>query len=188
MFTQVGGGNQVFLDRLKTQEEIQQFLNQIFKDRQNISLQEFQDICKNEASEMFLAIIILLQNSIPCTENFFRYKNDYKTNSTAGKALTIQTRPKSSGSHEVESPRYLKSLSPLRELSPEFTRFNNQRLDEASPNVVLEDNWVDAKASDNLPQSRNQVKEERKRREEEAAELIALGTDDIEILESVRQK
>ena len=50
----------------------------------------------------------------------------------------------------------------------------------------MEDNWVDAKASDNLPQSRNQVKEDRKRRDAEAAELIALGTDEIEVLESVR--
>ena len=74
----------MFLDRLKTQEEIQEFLNLIFKDKEKISLKEFEDICQNVASEMFLTIIILLQNSIPCTENFFRYKNNYKAHANEG--------------------------------------------------------------------------------------------------------
>ena len=29
-------------------------------------------------SEMFLSIMILLQNSLPCTENFFRYQKNFE--------------------------------------------------------------------------------------------------------------
>ena len=42
-------------------------------------------------SEMFLSIMILLQNSLPCTENFFRYqKNFEKYISTEDEANSAQ--------------------------------------------------------------------------------------------------
>ena len=47
-------------------------------------MEEFKSICKNEASEMFLTIIILLQNSIPCTENYYRYKTNYMAQARSG--------------------------------------------------------------------------------------------------------
>ena len=65
--------SQVFLDRIKTQEEIQGFLEKVFGNKKRISLDEFKRINTEESSEMFLAIMILLQNSLPCTENFYRY-------------------------------------------------------------------------------------------------------------------
>ena len=63
----------MFLDRIKTQEEIQGFLEKVFGNKKRISLDEFKRINTEESSEMFLAIMILLQNSLPCTENFYRY-------------------------------------------------------------------------------------------------------------------
>ena len=65
--------SQVFLDRIKTQEQIEDFLAEVFGAKKRISLEEFKRINVEESSEMFLSIMILLQNQLPCTENFFRY-------------------------------------------------------------------------------------------------------------------
>jgi len=78
IFTQEGGGAQVFLDRLKNQEGIQNLITEVFGSKKRISLEEFKRINMEETSEMFLSIIILLQNSLPCTENFFRYQKNFE--------------------------------------------------------------------------------------------------------------
>ena len=65
--------SQVFLDRLQNQTEIQNLLNEVFGNKRRINLEEFKRINTEMTSEMFLSILILLQNSLPCTENFYRY-------------------------------------------------------------------------------------------------------------------
>ena len=70
--------SQVFLDRLKNQEEIQALLNEVFGTKRRISLDEFKRINQEVTSEMFLSLLILLQNSLPCTENFYRYQKNFE--------------------------------------------------------------------------------------------------------------
>ena len=41
-------------------------------------MDEFKRINMQVTSEMFLSIMILLQNSLPCTENFFRYQKNFE--------------------------------------------------------------------------------------------------------------
>ena len=41
-------------------------------------MEEFKRINVEESSEMFLALLILLQNSLPCTENFYRYQKNFE--------------------------------------------------------------------------------------------------------------
>ena len=65
--------SQVFLDRLQNQTEIQNLLNEVFGNKRRINLEEFKRINTEMTSETFLSILILLQNSLPCTENFYRY-------------------------------------------------------------------------------------------------------------------
>ena len=48
-------------------------LNEVFGQKRRINLDEFKRINMDVTSEMFLSIMILLQNSLPCTENFYRY-------------------------------------------------------------------------------------------------------------------
>ena len=78
VFTQTGGGSQVFLDRLQNQEEIQNLINEVFGQKRRISLDEFKRINMEVTSEMFLSVMILLQNSMPCTENFYRYQKNFE--------------------------------------------------------------------------------------------------------------
>jgi hypothetical protein len=69
-------------------------------------------------SEMFLSIMILLQNSLPCTENFYRYqKNFEKYISTEDGGEAGAARPGSGGQvNTIASPRMM-SNSPLASLA-----------------------------------------------------------------------
>lgn len=59
-FTAEGGGNQVFLDRLQTQEQIINMIETVFGSRKRINFNEYKEIITNVSSEMFLSIMLLL--------------------------------------------------------------------------------------------------------------------------------
>ena len=70
---------------------------------------------------MFLAIIILLQNSIPCT-NIFLYQANFEK--SAG------TKSEKSSSKFIKAPRFLRSLSTIGSLGPEFSNFKAEFSEE----------------------------------------------------------
>lgn len=116
-FTAEGGGNQVFLDRLQTQEQIMTMIETVFGSRKRLNFNEFKDIITNVSSEMFLTIMLLLQSNIPCSENFNRYKRNYEkylqqNPDTAGKTKTAAE------VREIASPR----------LCSKFKQFNQMNL------------------------------------------------------------
>ena len=76
-FTKEGGGIAVFLDRIKGQEEIQKLLDTVFADKSEMNFEEFMKVNTEISSEMFLAIFVLLNSSLPCTENFTRFRNNF---------------------------------------------------------------------------------------------------------------
>ena len=53
-------------------------MNEVFGAKRRINLDEFKRINMEVTSEMFLSIMILLQNSLPCTENFYRYQKNFE--------------------------------------------------------------------------------------------------------------
>lgn len=119
-FTQTGGGSQVFLDRLQNQTEIQNLIDEVFGSKKRIDLEEYKRINMEVTSEMFLSVLILLQNSLPCTENFYRYqKNFEKYISPDGAATTGEASTNSNTEGKVKtiaSPRIM-SNSPLASLA-----------------------------------------------------------------------
>ena len=75
-------------------------------------IEQFIEICTNVSSDMFLAIFILLQDSLPCTHTFFRLRNDWEAHEITDGQKTI--------SNFIEPPRYTKYLSPIRSLESKF--------------------------------------------------------------------
>ena len=73
-------------------------VDEVFGDRKRISASEFQRINEEVSSEMFLAIITLLHSSLPCSENFYRYKANYQSFETQKAAK--EGRPMSANSPE----------------------------------------------------------------------------------------
>jgi hypothetical protein len=120
-FTQAGGGSQVFVDRMKNQEEIFHLCDEVFGTKTKLNFSEFEDINTNLSSEMFLSLIILLQSCLPCTENFTRYKRNYEKylEGTGDQPKHAQAEIK-----QIASPRLMSSLSPLSQMGLGGLNFN----------------------------------------------------------------
>lgn len=121
-FTQTGGGSQVFLDRLQNQTEIQNLIDEVFGQKKRIDLEEFKRINMEVTSEMFLSVLILLQNSLPCTENFYRYQKNFEkyiSPDAAGEAgdSNDPNRPSSGGQVKTIASPKMMSNSPLASLA-----------------------------------------------------------------------
>ena len=50
----------------------------MFQDKKRINYDQYASVNENITSEMFLSIITLLQNTLPCSTNYFRYKANYE--------------------------------------------------------------------------------------------------------------
>jgi len=57
---------------------------------------------------MFLSILTLLQTNIPCSVNFYRYKNNYEKYLDDGNGNMNNVTVK-----QLSSPRFMKRLSPI---------------------------------------------------------------------------
>lgn len=93
----------------------------MFGQKRRINLEEFKRINTEMTSEMFLSILILLQNSLPCTENFYRYQKNFEkyisTEGTTAEDSSDPSRPASGGKVKtIASPRVM-SNSPLASLA-----------------------------------------------------------------------
>ena len=75
---------------------------------------------------MFLSVLILLQNSLPCTENFYRYQKNFEkyisTEGTTPENSTDASRPASGGKSKlIASPRVMTNTnSPMNSLSKQL--------------------------------------------------------------------
>jgi len=104
-------------------------IEEVFGSKKRLSFEQFQEINMNVSSEMFLSIMLLLQSSIPCSENFNRYKRNYE------KYLTSNPDSKDQPRSEVEvrmiaSPRLMSKLKPFDQMNlvggaqPDVLNFN----------------------------------------------------------------
>jgi Ca2+-binding EF-hand superfamily protein len=65
MFSQGGGGYDEFSTRIQIQEEISELLEIVFKDKDKIDLQDFQQINENQTSDMLVIVLTLLRDKLP---------------------------------------------------------------------------------------------------------------------------
>lgn len=104
---------------------------------------------------MFLSILILLQNSLPCTENFFRYQKNFEkyisTENEEGGNASGENRPGSGGAKKtIASPRVMTN-SPLASLAKQHginfaPSGTKNMLKKAAENAGQEDNQQAAAA------------------------------------------
>lgn len=84
----------------------------MFLNKKRLSFEQFVQINTNVSSEMFLSIMLLMQSSLPCSENFNRYKRNYEK--------YLKQNPDSAGQQKSEgevrmiaSPRLVSKFSPI---------------------------------------------------------------------------
>jgi len=64
--------------RANDQEEISKFLDSVFGSKKTMSYAEYAAFNQEISSEMFYSIMKVLQDTLPCTRNFFRLKRNYR--------------------------------------------------------------------------------------------------------------
>jgi hypothetical protein len=65
MFSQEGGGNEDFNDRIEIQKEISELLNLCFKDKKKLNFKEFKKFNEETSSDMLVTILGLLKDKLP---------------------------------------------------------------------------------------------------------------------------
>lgn len=111
-FTQEGGGTQVFMDRIQTQEEISLLIANVFGDKKRINYEDYVKINQEMSSEMFLSILTLFQTNLPCSVNYYRYKNNYEK--YVGEEKKDGDKPEQQAVVKtIASPRLMSKLSPV---------------------------------------------------------------------------
>lgn len=85
----------------------------MFSSKKRINFEEYQRINTDVTSEMFLAIMVLLQNNFPCSENFYRYKKNYENHLEGkgdGPTASSENKP---AQQLIASPTLMSKLSPI---------------------------------------------------------------------------
>jgi len=62
---------------MQIQEQIYKNVAESFGDRTRIDFQGFKQINEEISSDTLLAVLNLLREKLPCSENFWRYKRNY---------------------------------------------------------------------------------------------------------------
>jgi len=100
------------LDRIQTQEEISLLISSVFGKQVRINYDDYVRINTELSSEMFLSLMTLFQTNLPCSTNYYRYKNNYEKYVGGN-----NTNPDGSVEGEVvktiASPRLMSKLSPI---------------------------------------------------------------------------
>lgn len=100
------------MDRVQTQEEISLLIANVFGDKKRLNYEDYVQINQELSSEMFISIMSLLQTNLPCSTNFYRYKNNYEK-------YVGEEGKKDEGKEVVKtiaSPRLMSKLSPVANL------------------------------------------------------------------------
>ena len=68
-----------FEDRVANQKEIAKITDEMFGKKKKIEYEEFKDYNTSTSSETILCILKTLKTYIPCTDNFYKYLKDYRS-------------------------------------------------------------------------------------------------------------
>jgi type I restriction-modification system DNA methylase subunit len=82
MYQAEEGRHQDHKDKLAEQEEVMQFVDRIFTefpaDQKHMTFENYTHIINQVSSEMFLSLMALLHQKLPCAANCFRLKRLYR--------------------------------------------------------------------------------------------------------------
>lgn len=72
-------------------KEIQRFITCVFADEQQVNLEEFIKFNTSVSSEMFLSVMSVLEERLPCSEFYYRELENFK-NTLINKELVIKSK------------------------------------------------------------------------------------------------
>ena len=77
-YTAEGGGVQNFQERVDTLEEMFAILDVCFGKREQVNFEQFVKITEEVSSDMVLAVLSILRERLPCSENYWRYRRNFE--------------------------------------------------------------------------------------------------------------
>lgn len=85
-------------------------IKNVFGETKKLDYDDYVKINQEISSEMFLSLMTLFQTKLPCSTNYYRYKNNYEKYLNGGNPV------EQTGNEEVKtiaSPRLMSKLSPI---------------------------------------------------------------------------
>eukprot|EP00347_Sterkiella_histriomuscorum_P022522 403338173 len=110
----------------QTKEDIQEFLDNVFKVKSTINFEQFCEINARFSSDMFLSLIVLIHSSLPCNRSLYKFKKNFKSKCKSDQnqffnrrnlsKSSKQSSPsnKSNEDNKIASPILIKNLRPLQ--------------------------------------------------------------------------
>ena len=96
------------MDRIQTQDEIKLLLDEVYGTKKRLKYEDFKRINLEQTSEKLLSQMLMIQSSLPCSENFFRYKQNYKKYTK-----TEETEEKKTEGQLIASPKVMSRMAPI---------------------------------------------------------------------------
>ena len=78
LYSNLDGKEKDYQDRIADQEEITKFLDEVFEEREYLTLDLYEYINTTISSEMFYSTLSLMYKKLPCAKNFFHVKQRYR--------------------------------------------------------------------------------------------------------------
>lgn len=185
------------MDRIQTQEEISLLITNVFGDKKRINYEDYVKINQEMSSEMFLSILTLLQSNLPCSVNYYRYKNNYEK--YVGEEKKDGDKPVEQGVVKtIASPRLMSKLSPVAQFVKNQGINVNPMSQKGLLKYALNKDKVDQKkfVDDNSDSDNDQdfskfgskkaAQAEKERREKELEEIKRQGLDKIDESGAIR--
>lgn len=127
-FTQEGGGLEEYNDREESQEQLRLIAEDVFKNKEQLSLSDFKEVTENAYSDIFLCLYSFIRNKLPKISDFQKYYsnqiNQIKTPKIWSKVLA--------------SPQVLAKFSPISKImkytKSQFSKIANLNLIEQTNN------------------------------------------------------
>ena len=128
---------------------------------------------------MFLSLMLMIQSSLPCSENFFRYKqNNQKYKKTEGKDEETKSE---SQSQMIASPKIMSRMAPIQSMAAEMNvNFNPKAMTHMLSNAASGENGVFGDGIKEFMLTRKQVTEEKAARQASLDQMVKEGTDTID--------
>jgi hypothetical protein len=87
-------------------------IQNVFGKSKKLNYEDYIRINQEVSSEMFLSLMTLFQTNLPCSTNYYRYKNNYEKY-LSGDNSNPNPEPEASQIKSIASPKLMSKLSPI---------------------------------------------------------------------------
>ena len=143
-----------------------------------MSFDDFKRVNFEETSEMFLSIMLMLQTHLPCSENFFRYRQNYSK--YVDKGGEEEKKAEDGEIKLIASPKMMSRLAPIQNMASDMNiNFNPKAMTTMLQNAAAGEGTMLGENAKEVLLSRADLKKDKAERAKQLEEMMKAGTDNI---------